>query len=95
MPFRAEISKAPKQAKLQGGPEGAGPGQGGVVIRNAIRRIRTGVVGLGYWGSRYVCVLRSTTGMAAVVGVDQRFAQIDDGQQQTNQGVAVYAGLTT
>jgi hypothetical protein len=33
--------------------------------------------------------------MAAVVGVDQRFAQIDDGQQQDNQGVAVYAGLTT
>jgi hypothetical protein len=33
--------------------------------------------------------------MAAVVGVDQWFAQIDDGQQQTNQGVAVYAGLTT
>ena len=28
-----------------------------------------------------------------VVGVDQRFAQIDDGQQQTNQGVVVYAGL--
>jgi hypothetical protein len=31
--------------------------------------------------------------VAAVVGVDQRFAQIDDGQQQTNQGVVVYAGL--
>lgn len=54
--------------------------------------IRAGVVGVSYWGSRHVCVLRSTTG-PAVVGVDQRFAQIDDGQQQTNQGVAVYAGL--
>jgi hypothetical protein len=31
--------------------------------------------------------------VAAVVGVDQRFAQIDDGQQQTNQGVVVSAGL--
>ena len=55
--------------------------------------IRAGVVGVSYRGSRHVCVLRSTTGVAAVVGVDQRFAQIDDGQQQTNQGVVVYAGL--
>ena len=31
-------------------------------------------------------MLRSTTGMAAVVGVDQRFAQIDDGQQQDQSG---------
>jgi len=29
----------------------------------------------------------------STTGEDQRFAQIDDGQQQTNQGVAVYAGL--
>jgi hypothetical protein len=36
-------------------------------------------------------VLWFTTGVAAVVGVGQRFTQIDDGQQQTNQGV-VYAG---
>jgi hypothetical protein len=55
--------------------------------------IRPGVVGVSYWGSRHVCVLRSTTGVAAVVGVDQRFAQINDGQQQANQGVVVYAGL--
>jgi hypothetical protein len=33
--------------------------------------------------------------VAAVVGVDQRLAQIDDGQQQTDQGVVVYAGLAT
>ena len=38
-------------------------------------------------------MLRSRTGVAAVVGVDQRFAQIDDGQEQTKQGVVVYAGL--
>ena len=55
--------------------------------------IRVGVVGVGYWGSRHVRVLRSTTGVAAVVGVDQRFAQIDDGQQQVDHGVAVYADL--
>jgi hypothetical protein len=38
-------------------------------------------------------VLRSTTGVAAVVGVGPRFARINDGQQQANQGVVVYAGL--
>jgi predicted dehydrogenase len=55
--------------------------------------IRVGVVGVGYWGSRHIRVLRSTTGVAAVVGVDQRFARIDDGQQQVDHGVAVYADL--
>ena len=44
-------------------------------------------------GSRGVRALRSTTGIAAVVGVDQRFAQIDDGQQQIDQGVVVDVGL--
>jgi predicted dehydrogenase len=55
--------------------------------------IRVGVVGLGYWGSKHLRVLRSTTGVATVVGVDQRFAQIDDGQQQVDHGVAVYADM--
>jgi predicted dehydrogenase len=55
--------------------------------------IRVGVVGLGYWGSRHVRVLRSTTGVAAVVGVDQRFTQIDNGQQQVDHGVVVYADI--
>ena len=62
--------------------------------------IRVGVVGVGYWGSRHVRVLRSTTGVAAVVGVDKRFAQIGDGQQQVgggqqqvDDGVVVYADL--
>lgn len=55
--------------------------------------IRVGVVGLGYWGSKHLRVLRSTTGVAAVVGVDQRFARIDDRQEQADHGVAVYADM--
>jgi predicted dehydrogenase len=35
--------------------------------------IRVAVVGVGYWGSRHVRVLRSTTGVTAVLGVDERF----------------------
>jgi predicted dehydrogenase len=38
-------------------------------------------------------VLRSMTGVAAVVGVDQRFARIDDGGPQVDHGVAVYVDL--
>ena len=38
-------------------------------------------------------MLRSTTGVAAVVGVDQRFAHSDDGKQQVDHGVDVYADL--
>ena len=33
------------------------------------------------------------TGVAAVVGVDQRFARIDDGRPQVDHGVAVYVDL--
>ena len=55
--------------------------------------IRVGVVGLGYWGSKHLRVLRSMTGVAAVVGIDQRFAQIDDRRQQIDHGVAVYADM--
>jgi predicted dehydrogenase len=35
--------------------------------------IRVAVVGVGYWGSRHVRVLRSTTGVTDVIGVDERF----------------------
>jgi predicted dehydrogenase len=55
--------------------------------------IRVGVVGLGYWGSKHLRVLRTTTGVAAVVGIDQRFRQIENGQQQVDNGVAVYADM--
>src|SRR5262249_61071205 len=55
--------------------------------------LRVGVVGVGYWGSRHVRVLRSTTGVAAVTGGDQRFTRIDDGCQQIDHGVAAYADI--
>ena len=38
-------------------------------------------------------MLRSMTGVAAVVGVDQRFARIDDGRPQVDHGVVVYVDL--
>ena len=55
--------------------------------------VRVGVVGVGYWGSRHLRVLRSTTGVAAVTGVDQRFTQTEDGHGQADHGVAVYADI--
>ena len=53
--------------------------------------IRVAVVGIGYWGSRHVRVLRSTTGVAAVAGVDQRFSEIGDGGQEIGHGVTAYS----
>jgi len=55
--------------------------------------LRVGVVGVGYWGSRHVRVLRSTTGVTAVIAVDQRFTRIDDGPQEVDHGVAAYADI--
>ena len=55
--------------------------------------IRIGVVGVGYWGSRHVRVLRSTTGVAAVVGVDPRFTRINDGDHEVDHGIVAYADL--
>lgn len=55
--------------------------------------IRVGVVGVGYWGSRHVRVLRSTTGVGTVIGVDQRFAQIGDGRKEPEHGIAAYADI--
>lgn len=55
--------------------------------------IRVGVVGVGYWGSRHVRVLRSTTGVAAVVGVDQRFAEIGDGRREPEHDMTAYADI--
>ena len=55
--------------------------------------LRVGVVGVGYWGSRHVRVLRSTTGVAAVIGVDSRFRQVDEGVPQIDHGIAAYADI--
>jgi predicted dehydrogenase len=55
--------------------------------------IRVGVVGVGYWGSRHLRVLRSTTGVTSVVGVDMRFAEIDGSHQMAEHDSTVYADL--
>jgi len=55
--------------------------------------IRVGVVGVGYWGSRHVRVLRSTTGVSKVIGVDQRFGSLDSSGQQTENGVVAYPDI--
>jgi predicted dehydrogenase len=55
--------------------------------------IRVAVVGVGYWGSKHVRVLRSTTGVAEVIGVDQRFAGIGDRSYEIEYGLAVYSCL--
>lgn len=38
-------------------------------------------------------MLRSTTGVAAVIGVDPRFRQIDGGSQRIDHGITAYADL--
>lgn len=53
--------------------------------------VRVAVVGVGYWGSRHVRVLRSTTGVAAVIGVDERFARVGDASQEIDHGVAAFS----
>lgn len=62
-------------------------------MRARTEGIRVGAVGVGYWGSRHVRVLRTTTGMATVIGVDQRFAEIGDGRRGPEHGVTVYADV--
>jgi predicted dehydrogenase len=46
-----------------------------------------GVVGVGCWGSQHMRVLRSTTGVAAVTGIDQRYAGEGGGQTPDCDGV--------
>ena len=57
--------------------------------------VRVGVVGVGYWGSKHVRVLRSTTGVATVIAVDQQFAQIGSGRRQAEYGATAYPDLET
>jgi len=55
--------------------------------------IRVGVVGVGYWGSRHLRVLRSTTRVSEVIAVDQRFSGLDGSGRQTEHGVRAYPDL--
>ena len=55
--------------------------------------IRIGLVGVGYWGSKHLRVLRATTGLATVVGVDQRFTGNDDIPEQLDFDVVGYSDI--
>jgi predicted dehydrogenase len=55
--------------------------------------IHVGVVGVGYWGSRHVRVLRSTTGVTTVLGVDERFTGKTGSPQLIDCDVAGYPDL--
>ena len=55
--------------------------------------IRVAVVGVGYWGSRHVRVLRSTTGVTAVVGVDQRFTRTGNESPEIDYGITTYSSI--
>src|SRR5208282_1573846 len=59
-------------------------------VRGNSEGIRVAVVGVGYWGSRHVRVLRSTTGVATVIAVDQRFTRIGNESQDIDHGVVAY-----
>jgi len=59
-------------------------------VRGKSEGIRVAVVGVGYWGSRHLRVLRSTTGIAAVIAVDPRFARIGNEGQEIDHGVTAY-----
>lgn len=52
--------------------------------------IRVGVVGVGYWGSKHVRVLRSTIGVASVIEIDPRLAA---SRGRHNDGASGYARM--
>lgn len=62
-------------------------------MRTESEGIRVGVVGVGYWGSKHMRVLRSTTGVASVVGIDQRYAGSASGDWQISGDGVGYANL--
>lgn len=47
--------------------------------------LKVGVVGVGYWGSKHLRVMRSATGVAEVFGIDERYS--GDGRQPDSDGV--------
>jgi predicted dehydrogenase len=55
--------------------------------------IRIGVVGVGYWGSKHVRVLRSTSGVASVVGIDERFTGTDGSLGQVDCDLVGYRNI--
>jgi predicted dehydrogenase len=67
--------------------------QGGLVLLRQSEGIGVAVVGVGYWGSRHVRVLRSTTGVETVIGVDERFTGDAGHPELADCDVAGYADL--
>jgi predicted dehydrogenase len=56
--------------------------------------IRLGVAGLGYWGSKHVRALSSTSGVSAVVGIDIRPGD-SPGRGRAGPGMAEYSDVAT
>jgi predicted dehydrogenase len=83
------LGEAPK------GPRPQERGSRGWDVRVRAGGVRVGVVGVGYWGSKHVRVLRSTTGVATVLAVDQQFAQIGNGRRELEYGATAYPDLET
>jgi predicted dehydrogenase len=55
--------------------------------------VRIGVVGVGYWGSKHVRVLRSTTGVTSVVGIDERFRGLGNSPRQVDCDLVGYGDI--
>ena len=53
--------------------------------------LRVAVVGVGYWGTRHLRVLRSTTGVTAVIGVDERFTRTGNESPEIDHGITTYS----
>jgi predicted dehydrogenase len=60
-------------------------------VRGNRAGLRVAVVGVGYWGTRHLRVLRSTTGVTAVVGVDQRFTRTGNESPEIDPGITTYS----
>jgi predicted dehydrogenase len=53
--------------------------------------IRVAVVGVGYWGTRHLRVLRSAAGVTEVIGVDQRFTRTSSESPEIDRGITTYS----
>lgn len=60
-------------------------------MRGQRAEVRVAVVGVGYWGSRHLRVLRSTTGVTEVIGVDQRFTRTGNESPEVDYGIPTYS----
>ena len=61
--------------------------------KETVSDLRIGVVGVGYWGSKHLRVLRSLPDVARVVAIDERVASMPDLAQAVARGDA-FTSLT-